>query len=136
MPYIARAERIHLMDFSTPVSFQLYGLLSPWPKEESRLSAITRPFQPMVTTLFRNDFHLIRFFISTFTSEQVWLGFCISTAFLVALMCLFGYFNHRWNKNTNGNLSWTSNLFGNVLYVLAVITGQGIVNINIIVCYM
>jgi len=36
-------------DLSTPIMMQRYYLVIPWPKEESRLLAPIRPFQPAVT---------------------------------------------------------------------------------------
>ena len=36
------------MDISVPIEIEPYGLIVPWPKEESRLLAPIRPFQPMV----------------------------------------------------------------------------------------
>ena len=36
------------MDISVPMEIEPYGLIVPWPKEESRLLAPIRPFQPMV----------------------------------------------------------------------------------------
>jgi hypothetical protein len=35
-------------DLSNPILNQPYDLIVPWPKEESRLLAPIRPFQPMV----------------------------------------------------------------------------------------
>ena len=36
------------VDISVPVLIEPYGLIVPWPNEESRLLAPIRPFQPMV----------------------------------------------------------------------------------------
>ena len=41
-------ETFLILDVSVPVLIEAYGLIVPWPDEESRLLAPIRPFQPMV----------------------------------------------------------------------------------------
>ena len=35
-----------------PVTYSPYGLVSPFPKEENRLFAVVKPFQPMVYLIY------------------------------------------------------------------------------------
>ena len=44
----ATIDRWSIMDFTSLVMQEAYQLLVPWPEEESRLTAVIRPFHLMV----------------------------------------------------------------------------------------
>ena len=46
-------SRYQKCDFSTPTMIESFKLVVPYPKEESRLLAPIRPFQPMVSRLYK-----------------------------------------------------------------------------------
>ena len=48
MGVVASHDRFLVCDLSIPVLMQKYYIVVPWPKEESRLLATIRPFQPEV----------------------------------------------------------------------------------------
>ena len=45
---MATPPKYEQIDFSVPKMIEPYVIIVPWPKEESRLLASIRPFQPMV----------------------------------------------------------------------------------------
>ena len=46
--FLPSQARNKLVDLSVPFMMEPYRIIVPWPKEESRLLAIIRPFQPEV----------------------------------------------------------------------------------------
>jgi hypothetical protein len=48
MGLVANPERYKQLDITVPAMIDPYHLVVPWPKEESRLLAPIRPFQPIV----------------------------------------------------------------------------------------
>lgn len=45
---IPSPEKYQIIDMSVPVMIEKYHIVVPWPKEQSRLLAPIRPFQPTV----------------------------------------------------------------------------------------
>lgn len=45
---ISSHSKFLVVDLSVPLLMEPYYIVVPWPKEESRLLAPIRPFQPMV----------------------------------------------------------------------------------------
>ena len=46
--FVANSPKYEQIDFSVPKMIEPYVIIVPWPKEESRIWASIRPFQPMV----------------------------------------------------------------------------------------
>lgn len=44
-------DRFRSVDFSMPVSVNQFGMMLPWPEEESKFVASLKPFQPQVRTI-------------------------------------------------------------------------------------
>ena len=54
---VASASAYSQIDITVPVMMEPFRLIVPWPKEESRLLAPIRPFQPIVWKLvLKNSF--------------------------------------------------------------------------------
>ena len=48
---ISSHSKFQQCDLSTPIMIEPFGLVVPYPKEENRLLAPIRPFQPIVISL-------------------------------------------------------------------------------------
>ena len=56
--FVANPERYKIIDISVPVLIDPYHLVVPRPKEESRLLAPVRPFQPIVS-LYYSQYYIL-----------------------------------------------------------------------------
>ncbi|KAK4016112.1 hypothetical protein OUZ56_031070 [Daphnia magna] len=88
-------------DFSIPVAIQYYSMLQRWPKEESRLTTLVRPF-----------------------SLTVWIVFLFSSIVLIVFMALLTHFDRNLSRECNLT-SFMDAISRHVNYVITVITGQG-----------
>ena len=109
---VANPDKYKQVDISVPKMIEPYIIIVPWPKEESRLLASIRPFQPMV---------------------WIWLGATI--LILIPFLTFLSGFYQRYVTRNSGNSSIGGPIIGfygllhNASFLLSHITNQGVYRI-------
>ena len=61
-------SKYQVVDLSVPIMIEPYRIVVPWPKEQSRLLAPIRPFQPLVSGHSLINLILYKIFVNMFIS--------------------------------------------------------------------
>ena len=129
-------ERTRLADFTFPYYFTEYRLLQPYPKEQGRLLAAVKPFQPLVPFL-RSHYliSLTKLLVLYVFVFKVWLLIFIIFFAVVGHLTLLFLYENRTDPTTGRQTLWQ--LFGlNAIYCYTVLIGQGLTTTKIAnVCF-
>lgn len=117
------------LDCSRSLIASPYGLMVPWPEEESRLLAAIKPFQPIVINLNTNQRNIMEEHFL-----QVWISLCctliIMTLVLVWIPGLYLKFiegaGRHPNTFSNNAITNYRDISSAAINVMAIVTAQGI----------
>jgi len=127
----ASIELWPIMDFTSLVMQEPFNIIAPWPKEESRLTAVIRPFN-LVVHIGSCNSHF--FFLKNpntlyYPMNQTWIMIFFSSFALVVFVALlpliYGPWNNQESDVTRRNNSRLQLVGKAVMYVVAIFTQHG-----------
>lgn len=96
-------SRFHMIDYTFPFESDPITLLIPYPKKDSTLKSILKPFSTEVFYISKLTSDWPRFIVSLLFTLQVWILLVLSMVIYAYLMSWAGYLRARWfNRSYHG----------------------------------
>lgn len=124
VPLPMKWDQLETVDYSYPARFEEYRLMQKYPKEESRFTAILKPFSTSVASFFA-AFESKRVIIhKSLLIVKVWICSIAMVVVFIIILTIFTIFNPEWIENGR-KLSVWEHLSRHFEYVICIIAYQG-----------